>query len=208
MANLNDPRFTNQSTVGSVVTRSTKFGTSSRSAAGRIDVRLDDKEVLAILRAFSKMDKQASTDLRDLSKEIAGDLVQEFRNSARGTRWYPQQASFVAQTARVARDRTPSVTIGGAKVYSTSSGRRVAPGSLLFLSEFGSLPTKQRERFRNQAQRRSGARGGLQGPPRSPAEGNGNRGYWIFPRLRRLQPDILRRWINGAQKVADVWKNP
>ena len=205
MANLNDPRFTNQSNVGSFSTTSTKFETSSRSAAGRIDVKLDDKEVLAILRAFSKMDKQASVDLRELSRQIADDLVNEFRNSARGTRWYPKQASFVAQTARVARDRTPAVTIGGAKIYSTSNGRRVSPGSLLFLSEFGSLPSKQRERFRNQAQRRSNAQGGLQGPPRSPAEGGGNRGYWIFPRLRRLQPDILRRWINGAQKVADQW---
>jgi len=194
--------------IGSVVTRSSRSSTTSTSNAGKITVRLDDPDVKAILRAFSKMDKQASTDLRDLSKEIAGDLVQEFRNSARGTRWYPEQASFVAQSARVARDRTPSITIGGAKRYSTSDGRRVAAGSLLFLSEFGSLPSKQRERFRNQAQRRSGARGGLQGPPRSPAEGRGNRGYWIFPRLRRLQPDILRRWIQGAQKVADVWKNP
>jgi len=100
------------------------------------------------------------------------------------------------------------VTLGGAKRYTTDNGRRVATGSILFLSEFGSPPERQRDRFRNQKQRAAGARGGLQGPPRSPREGRGNRGWWLFPRLKRLQPNILRRWIEGAQKVADTWGKP
>ena len=179
--------------------------TTAKSKAGRVTVRLNDRDIQSILRAFSRMDKQANVDLKDLSKEISEDLVGEFRNAARGTRWYPEQASFVAQSARVARDRTPSVTLGGAKRYTTDDGRRVATGSILFLSEFGSPEYRQRERFRNQAQRAAGARGGLQGPPRSPREGRGNRGWWLFPRLKRLQPNILRRWIEGAQKVADTW---
>ena len=71
--------------------------TTSRSTAGRVTIRLDDKDIQAILRAFSRMDKQAGTDLRDLSREISQDIADEFRNAARGTRWYPEQASFVAQ---------------------------------------------------------------------------------------------------------------
>jgi hypothetical protein len=173
--------------------------------AGRVTIRLNDSDIQAILRSFSRMDKQANTDLRNLSSVISQDIANEFRNSARGSRWYPEQASFVAQSARATRDRVPSVTVGGSKAYSTSDGRRVAAGSLLFLSEFGSPEQAQRDRFRNSAQRRTGSRGGLQGPPRSPKEGRGNRGWWLFPRLKRLQPDILRRWINGAQKVADEW---
>ena len=47
-----------------------------------------------------------------------------------------------------ATGRRPS-RIGGAKRYTTDDGRRVAAGSILFLSEFGSPETKQRERFRN-----------------------------------------------------------
>lgn len=182
--------------------------TTSSSSAGRVTVRLNDRDIQSILRAFSRMDKQAGTDLRDLSREISQDIADEFRNAARGSRWYPEQASFVAQSARATRDRVPSVTLGGAKRYSTSDGRRVAAGSILFLSEFGSPENKQRERFRNEAQRRAGSRGGRQGPPRSPREGRGNRGWWLFPRLKRLQPDILRRWIAGAQKVADEWGKP
>ena len=182
--------------------------TTAKSAGGTMTVRITDKDIFAILRAFRQMDKQANTELKDLSREIASDLVDELRNAARGTRWYPEQASFVAQSARVARDRTPSVTLGGAKRYSTSDNRRIAAGSLLFLSEFGSPESRQRDRFRNQAQRRNNSRGGLQGPPRSPREGRGNRGWWLFPRLKRLQPSILRRWIEGANKVADTWGKP
>lgn len=182
--------------------------TTASNAGGRVTVRLNDRDIQAILRAFSRMDKQAGTDLRDLSREISQDIAQEFRNAARGTRWYPNQASLVAQSARATRDRVPSVTLGGSKRFTTSDGRRVAAGSILFLSEFGSPEERQRERFRNDAQRRSGTRGGLQGPPRSPRQGRGNRGWWLFPRLKRLQPDILRRWIAGAQKVADTWGKP
>ena len=206
MVDFSDRRFSGQSTIGAFAGQSSTTGSAAgQRKVGRITVRLDDREVQAILRAFSRMDKQANTDLRDLSTVISQDIANEFRNSARGSRWYPEQASFVAQSARATRDRVPSVTLGGSKAYSTSDGRRVAAGSLLFLSEFGSLPSVQRDRFRNSAQRRTGARGGLQGPPRSPREGRGNRGWWLFPRLKRLQPDILRRWINGAQKVADEW---
>jgi len=182
--------------------------TTAKSKAGRVTVRLDDREIQAILRNFSKMDKQANKDLKDLSRDISKDIVGEFRNAARGTRWYPEQASFVAQSARVARDRTPSVTIGGSKQYNTSDGRRLAAGSLLFLSEFGRDRAKQQRTFRNEAQRRAGSRGGLQGPPRSPKEGRGNRGWWLFPRLKRMQPNILRSWIEGAQRVADTWGKP
>jgi len=178
--------------------------TTARNQSGRVTIRLDDREIKAILRAFRAMDKQANEDLKDLSRDISEDLVGEFRNAARGTRWYPEQASFVAQSARVARDRVPSVALGGGRKFGqTASG--AYPGSLLFLSEFGRDRAKQRRTFRNKAQQRAGVQGGLQGPPRSPREGQGNRGWWLFPRLKRLQPDILRRWIEGAQKVADTW---
>lgn len=180
-------------------------GKPAATKPAKITVKLDDAEIKAILRAFSKMDKEANGRLRDLSKAIAADMAQEIKNSARGTPWYPRQASLVATTVKVARDRVPSVTIGGNTKVSTSRGTRPAAGALLFLSEFGSTPANQRERFRNQAQRRAGVLGGLQGPPRSPKEGRGNRGYWIFPRLKRMQPEILRRWIEGAQDVADIW---
>lgn len=167
----------------------------------KVSFRLDDREVAQIARALGRMDKAASRDLRQLSRNIAGDYVTELRNAARGSRWYQDQAVRVAESIRVASDRVPTVAIGGARRFTTSEGERTAYGTLVFGSEFGSITARQRERFRRPGQRR----GGLQFPPRSPKQGRGNRGWWLFPRLKRLQPNILRAWLEGARKVADEW---
>lgn len=175
------------------------------SGVGKIIVRLDDPEIRGIIRAFGRMEKGANEDLRKLSRAISDEVAGELRNSARNHRWYPRQAGIVAQSIRVNRDRIPSISIGGSKRFTASDGRRVAYGSLLFGNEFGSQPSIQQQRFRNRAQAKAGARGGYQFPPRSPREGRGSRGYWIFPRLKRIQPRILAEWLEGAQKVADAW---
>lgn len=171
----------------------------------KVVFKLDDKEVQAIARNIGRMDKRASQDLRDLSRDIAGDIVIELRNAARGSRWYSDQAVRAAESIRIASDRVPSVLAGGARRFTSSDGRRVAYGSLIIGSEFGSVVQYQRDRFRNEKQRRRNKQGGLQFPPRSPKQGRGNRGWWLFPRLKRLQPDILRAWLEGARKVADEW---
>jgi hypothetical protein len=180
--------------------------TTAKGPAGRVTIKLDDSRHTGHSCGPSRgWTKQATRTCGTCRASSAKTSPTNSATQPAGAAWYPEQASFVAQSARATRDRVPSVTVGGSKAYSTSDGRRVAAGSLLFLSEFGSPEQAQRDRFRNSAQRRTGSRGGLQGPPRSPKEGRGNRGWWLFPRLKRLQPDILRRWINGAQKVADEW---
>lgn len=170
-----------------------------------VNFRVNDADVKSALRAFSRMDKAANQDLRQLSQGIASDVAVNLRSAARGSRWYPQQAVRVAESIRVARDRTPYVAIGGRKQFTNEDGDRVAYGSLVFGSEFGSALSNQRQRFRNTKQAAKGSQGGLHLPPRSPREGRGNRGWWVFPRLKRLQPDILRTWLEGARKVADEW---
>lgn len=173
--------------------------------AETVRFKLDDREVAKIARALGRMDKRASQDLRALSRDLAADYAVELRNAARGTRWYQDQAVRVAESIKVASDRVPTVRIGGARRFTNSEGERTPYGTLVFGSEFGSVVSRQRDRFRNKAQRAKGQRGGLQFPPRSPKQGRGNRGWWIFPRLKRLQPDILRAWLEGARKVADEW---
>lgn len=170
-------------------------------AVERVSFRLDDREVKAIARALGRMDRAASQDLRQLSRDIANDYAVELRNAARSSRWYQDQAIRVAESIRVASDRVPTVNIGGARRFTNTQGERTPYGALVFGSEFGSVVSRQRERFKRPGQ----SRGGLQFPPRSPKQGRGNRGWWLFPRLKRLQPDILRAWLEGARKVADEW---
>lgn len=166
--------------------------------------KLDDREVAAIARAIGRMDKRASQDLRDLSREISADIVVELKNAARGSPFYSDQAIRAAESIRVASDRVPSVIAGGARRFTTSDGRRVPYGSLIIGSEFGSVIPRQRERFKRPKQKS----GGLQFPPRSAKQGRGNRGWWLFPRLKRLQPSILQAWLQGARQVADEWGKP
>jgi hypothetical protein len=198
-----DPGYTGRSVGGLGESRSGRVS----GKAGQIVVRLDDKEVKQILGNFRKMDKAANDDLRALSRSISEEIAGELRNSSLNHRWYPEQAKRLAESIRVSRDRVPSLIIGGSKRFTNRDGVRVPYGSLLFINEFGSQPSFQRQRFRNQFQRQADKLGGFQGPPRSPRDGRGNKGYWIFPRLKRLQPSILRAWLEGAQRIADIWKD-
>lgn len=182
---------------------------SGRTAqgSGKLVIRLDDPTIKSILRNFNRMEKAANVDLKDLSRDISRYVAQELMSASMNHRWYPRQAARLAESIKVNRDRVPSITIGGSKRFTNSDGERKPYGDLLFINEFGSLPSYQQARFRNRFQRKNNSLGGFQGPPRSPKEGKGNRGYWIFPRLRRIQPTILRWWLEGAQEVADHWKD-
>jgi hypothetical protein len=42
--------------------------------------------------------------------------------------------------------------------------------------------------------------------PRSPREGRGNAGYFIFPTLKMLQPRIKAKWVEGIDKIREEWK--
>ena len=44
-------------------------------------------------------------------------------------------------------------------------------------------------------------------PRRSPRQGRGNRGWWLFPAMSRFQPTIAREWLQGYEKIRDAWVN-
>lgn len=106
-----------------------------------------------------------------------------------------RQSVIVASTIRANKDRIPNVTIGGSK--GRASGGANA-GQLLFGNEFGS--------DRNiKGSKGSFPNGGYRFPDRSPSQGRGNAGYWIFPTLKAMQPEITRRWLDAVTKVMDNW---
>jgi hypothetical protein len=107
----------------------------------------------------------------------------------------PRQAAVVAQTVRFNRDRVPNVTIGGSK--GRASGGANA-GQILFGNEFGG----ERNSKGNKSAFPSG---GFRFPPRTPKEGRGNRGYWIFPTVKAMQPEITKRWMTAINDIVDKW---
>jgi len=150
-------------------------------------MEIKPSDLRALLNTFNKMGKAANKDLRDASYAIAKDVASELKASAAGANSIGGnafQAQAVAQGIKPRKDRLALIKISGKRKV-TSSGASVE--DLLFGAEFGS------NRFK-------------QFPRRSPREGRGNRGYFIFPTLKRLQPKIRKDWVNAVGKVADLWR--
>jgi hypothetical protein len=150
-------------------------------------LRIKPAELRALLNTFSKMGKAANKDLRDASYSIARDVASDLSASASGAGSIggnPFQAQAVAQGIRPYRDRIAKIRINGKRPVVSGGG---SVEDLLWGAEFGS--------------NRYG-----QFPRRSPREGRGNRGYFIFPTLKRLQPKIRRDWVAAVNKVADQWR--
>jgi hypothetical protein len=153
----------------------------------QVNIQIKPSDLRALLNTFKKMGQAANKDLRDASYDIARDVANDLKASAAGSNSIGGnsfQAQAVAQGIVPRRDRLAIIKISG-KRQVASGGASVE--DLLWGAEFGSNRYKQ---F----------------PARSPREGRGNRGYFIFPTLKRLQPKIRKDWVNAVGKVADIWR--
>jgi hypothetical protein len=160
-----------------------------------ITVRPDLKDYRGLLKALNQMDKESQFVLKDEVYSISTWTAQGIKQAGFAHPFYPRQAGVVAATVRPARDRVPTVYVGGTK--GRASGGANA-GQLLFGNEFGG----NRNAFGNQSAFKNG---GFRFPPRTPREGRGNAGYWIFPTLKAMQPEIKKRWFAACNKVMDNW---
>jgi hypothetical protein len=138
------------------------------------------KEIRQVLRAFKAMDEKATEEAKVQSSALA-----EFAKS-----------SIVDGAALVSRNQSSSLKIAlGIKVSKSSkigelrigfaSQKYSGGGStldLLYGTEFGSYKYKQ---F----------------PKRSPKEGRGNSGYFIYPTLKKIQPEILEKWETAFNNI-------
>jgi hypothetical protein len=166
-------------------------------AEGRttITVRPDLKDYRGLLKALNAMDKEAQYELKNDVHSISSWVATNIKQSAYALSPMPKQAAIVAQTVRAARDRVPTVYVGGTK--GKASGGANA-GQLIFGNEFGG----DRNAYGNQS---SFPNGGYRFPARTARDGRGNKGYWIFPTLKALQPEIKKKWFASVNKVMDNW---
>lgn len=153
--------------------------------AKAITIKPVDRDYKALLRTFGKMDDIAKNDM----KKIASDLAERGANYARGAAsrspYNPKQAVAVAESIKISKsDKAPSFSIGGNRKVGSSA---FSAGYVIMGNEFGS---KQYKQF----------------PKRSPSEGRGNRGWWLYPALSRFQPTIASEWLKGYERIRDAWK--
>jgi hypothetical protein len=150
-----------------------------------VSIKINDADLRDLQKAIFRMEKAVKDDLKSDVMDIAKAAVPEFQRAAQTSR---QQALRPSVKAR--KDVTPVIEFGGATRAGVSGGASYS--QLLFGTEFGAT----RAFLRN---------GGRAFPKRSPRQGRGNKGYWIFPTAHKIQPMITRRWYQAVDSVLDRW---
>lgn len=153
---------------------------------------LDRAQYRALNAAIKNMDKDSKGKLKDQVSEISTQNALVI-SRAYVLSPYPKQAEKVAATVKTRRGQKPSISFGGNQ--SRYSGGAVA-GQVVYGNEYGASLTSTNGRFPN---------GGRRFPFRSPREGRGNLGYWINPTLKKLQPEITKRWKHSVDQVLNNW---
>jgi hypothetical protein len=164
-------------------------------ATKSFQIKIADKDILAILKTFSKMDDIAKTDMKKAANDIATVAASAIGSALQAT----PQGQAIARTIKVSKSsKSPVITIGGG-TSKLKSGTPV--GAIIIGTEFGAYNNIQR-------QRKSGSYIGLrQFDKRSPREGRGNAGYFIFPTLKALQPYITKQWVEQVDRIRREWKS-
>ena len=141
-------------------------------------ISYDKAELRAILRSFKAMDEEATQQAKEVTSELA-DYVR----------------TKVIATSKQANNRAAARIAEGSKVRKSSKIGEIAFGfAAQKLSGGGS--TQQvwggyefgSNRFK-------------QFPVWSGREGKGSRGWFIYPTLRSVQPDIVKKWEEAFSKI-------
>ena len=142
-------------------------------------ISYDKNELRAIVRSFKAMDDQAINQAREATSQLA-TYVQSKIKAAASTRTRNLQDNRVADGSKVSKSsKIGEISFGyaGQKLSGGATTQQIWGGA-----EFGSNRYKQ---F----------------PVWSGREGRGSRGWFIYPTLRSVQPDIIKKWEESFSKI-------
>lgn len=146
-------------------------------------VAFDKTELRQVFKALKNMGEEANEEAKRQSgalAEFARDEVIQKANSLQSNK----VAGRIAQGSRVKKSsRIGEITYGFAsQKFSGGATTKTIWGG----SEFGSNKYKQ---F----------------PIWSGREGRGSKGWFIYPTLRKIQPQIVARWTESFDKILKEW---
>jgi len=144
------------------------------------------RELRQLGKAFSLMGDEAISEAKEVAGKMADFAVKEIRQAA-GTRTKAAGAvRAVADGAKVSKSsKTGRIDVGFASQRLSGGGNTKQLWAGL---EFGS------NRFK-------------QFPAYSGRFGGGSRGYFIFPTLRKIQPELTKQWEQVADTIVKKWAN-
>jgi hypothetical protein len=149
-----------------------------------ISYSYDRAELRSILRAFKAMDEQAIDEAKRESNALATYAANEIKVAALGREVAATSVQRVADGVRISKSSKV-----GEFSYGFASQRFSGGGTTQILwpgLEFGS------NRFK-------------QFPRRTPTKGRGNSGYFIYPTLRKIQPELVRQWEEAFSRILKEW---
>lgn len=147
-------------------------------------IAYDKGDLRAIVRSFKAMDDEAVTAAKRESSALAEYAAGQIKVAAANRIVSGIAARRIADGVRVSK----SSKIGEFS-YGFASQKFSGGGTTQILwagMEFGS------NRFK-------------QFPNRTPSKGRGNAGYFIYPTLRKIQPELIAKWEEAFSKILKEW---
>ena len=147
-------------------------------------ITYDRGELRSILRSFKGMDDEAIAQAKIVSNQLAGEAADRIKQAAGRRIVSGIAAQRIAYGVRVSKSSKLGEFSYGFTTQRFSGGATTQilwPGM-----EFGSNRYKQ---F----------------PNRTPNQGKGNAGYFIYPTLRDMQPYLIRQWEDAFSKIVKEW---
>ncbi len=147
-------------------------------------ISYDKRELRSIIAAFKAMDDEAANAAKRESSALA-------RYAANEVKAYGVTRTF----GQTVVDRITS----GVKVSSTS---KIGEFSYGFASQRFSGGGSTKDLW---AGYEFGSNRYRQFPRRTPRKGRGNSGYFIYPALRKIQPELVKKWEEAFSKILKEW---
>lgn len=149
-----------------------------------VKVAYDKSDIRAITRAFKAMDDQATIEAKTQSNALAQYAADKIKIAAGNRLVSGIAARRIADGVRVSKSSKIGEFSYGFASQKFSGGATTQvlwPGM-----EFGS------NRFK-------------QFPNRTPRFKGGSQGYFIYPTLREIQPEIIRKWESAFADIIKEW---
>jgi len=152
--------------------------------ADDVKIAYDKSDLRGITRAFKGMSDEAIEAAKKESSALAEFAADRIKIAAATRLVSGSAARRIADGVKVSKtSKIGEFSYGFARQKFSGGGSTL---DLLYGMEFGS------NRFK-------------QFPTRTPSKGRGNSGYFIYPTLRQIQPDLVRKWEEAFSRILKEW---
>jgi len=152
--------------------------------ADEVKIAYDKSDLRGITRAFKAMDDEAVQAAKKESSALAEFAADKIKQTAATRQVSGTAARRIADGVVISKSsKIGEFSYGFARQKFSGGGSTL---DLLYGMEFGS------NRFK-------------QFPNRTPNRGRGNSGYFIYPTLRQIQPELIRKWETAFDRILKEW---